>query len=829
MDSGKLLFLLRKLTHIGVYGLIGLLFFFLNPSVTQTYAASDSCPNGTTVNIVAHEDDDILFLSPDILHDIQNGKCQITIYMTAGDDNRSTSYWQGRENGEKAAYAYMANTANSWVTSTLNVNNHFLTVSTLLNNPTISLVFFRLPDGNTDGSGFSNNNYQSLQKLWTGSIGTIAAIDGSSTYTKTDLISTLTAVLNVFLPEVIRTQDYKDTINTTTDHSDHFISAYLTNSAQQQYSTPHTFTGYYDYQISSFASNVSGNDATLKQNTFFTYAAYDPAVCQTYLSCQSTSYGSWLVRQYPLDGILIPTVTPTPTATPTPTNIPSPTPTPNSFVGTELISNTWTLTGTNGAAEKDNQISNNILFSKDIAMVTFNLHGTKFGSGDDEASIIFIQNNDWYAVNLVKYGINSLNGTQTVTIPLTDFHRVGSSSTKLDLTKPVTNLHARFWNSSTFTVDLNSIFITSTNTTQTPTPIISPSPTPTVILIITPTPTPTSSIAPTPTVTVTPTPTVNITPTPSAIVTATPTPTPVAGTQVELLSGGSWTLTGNNGASEKNLGIPSTAISGMNSVDITFNFHGTKFGSGDDEASLIFIQNNTWFVVNLTAYGQNAYNGLQTITVPLSTFYKVGSPSTKLNLTQSVSDLHARFWNSGSFTVDVTSVKVKSLNSPTPTPTTSIIPTPTPTIGIPTPTPTVILSPTPTIPTGGSIELLTNGWILSGSNGSSENDIQIPTSSLSGKNTVSVTYNLHGTRFGSGDDEASIIFIQNYEWYMANIIGYGVNAFDGFQTISIPLTDFHKAGSTSTKLDLTKLVTNLHARFWNSGSFTVDLQRITIK
>src|SRR2546422_11650188 len=43
-------------------------------------------------------------------------------------------------------------------------------------------IFMRLPDGNTDGLGFSSTGFQSLAKLRDGSISSIAAVDGSATY-----------------------------------------------------------------------------------------------------------------------------------------------------------------------------------------------------------------------------------------------------------------------------------------------------------------------------------------------------------------------------------------------------------------------------------------------------------------------------------------------------------------------------------------------------------------------------------------------------------------------------------------------------------------------
>src|SRR6476620_1769830 len=89
------------------------------------------CLQGTTLNFVAHEDDDLLFLSPDLLHDIHNGRCVITVFLTAGDAGDVSSYWLARENGSKAAYAQMAGLANSWAQSSLNVSNHQLVLFTL--------------------------------------------------------------------------------------------------------------------------------------------------------------------------------------------------------------------------------------------------------------------------------------------------------------------------------------------------------------------------------------------------------------------------------------------------------------------------------------------------------------------------------------------------------------------------------------------------------------------------------------------------------------------------------------------------------------------------
>ncbi len=253
------------------------------------------------MNIVAHEDDDLLFLSPDLLHAIQNNWCVRTVYVTAGDSGAGEGYWSGREAGDKAAYAEMAGVANSWTQSDAGVSGHPMPLFTLNGQPNVSLVFMRLPDGNQDGSGFPGDNYESLQKLWGGtSIGTISTIhtvDGSSSYTRQDLINTMATLMQAFAPSQIHVQDYVGTFGDG-DHSDHHASAYFAQVAQLQYTLPHTFTGYMDYGTQNLAQNVTGSDLTNKQNAFFAYAQYDGSVCGSVTACASTAYGAWLQRQY---------------------------------------------------------------------------------------------------------------------------------------------------------------------------------------------------------------------------------------------------------------------------------------------------------------------------------------------------------------------------------------------------------------------------------------------------------------------------------------------------------------------------------------------------
>ena len=264
----------------------------------QLRASAASAPTaGATLTIVAHEDDDLLFISPDLLHAIQAGVAVRTVYVTAGDDGMPAGYWMTREGGPKAAYALMAGTANSWTLSDAGVPGHPIPLLTLTGSPNISLAYMRLPDGNLNGSGFPSTGNESLQQLWQGTIATIDAIDGSSSYTQTSLVATLARLMTAFEPAQIYTQDFIGTYSDG-DHSDHHTTAYLTQAATQQYAAAHSVKGYEGYGTSSRRTNVSGADLTAKQNAFYAYAQDDSQVCNSKSSCAGGDYAAWLLREY---------------------------------------------------------------------------------------------------------------------------------------------------------------------------------------------------------------------------------------------------------------------------------------------------------------------------------------------------------------------------------------------------------------------------------------------------------------------------------------------------------------------------------------------------
>lgn len=264
--------------------------------------------------IVAHEDDDLLFMNPDIQTSIADGHRVQTVYLTAGDGCRSKEYWEAqREAGVKAAYAEMAGVADRWVEVTGRVKEF-----RLLPQRNVSLVFFRLPSpAKEDGTACAHG--KTLEKLWNGDIQTLSPLDGSSTsYTKQGLIQAVAAVVQDFHPSLIHTLDgsgknpfpcspgnparcrtFYPAVGREYiyDHTDHYHAALFAREAAALSVQPYRLLKYRGYNIAlEKAANLPGTAIAVKQNVFETYAEHDDVVADD--PPFDDFYQLWLQRQY---------------------------------------------------------------------------------------------------------------------------------------------------------------------------------------------------------------------------------------------------------------------------------------------------------------------------------------------------------------------------------------------------------------------------------------------------------------------------------------------------------------------------------------------------
>jgi LmbE family N-acetylglucosaminyl deacetylase len=259
----------------------------------------------TIVNVVAHQDDDLLFLNPDLQHEIQAGDCVRTVFITAGNDGQGRPYWLSRQLGSEAAYSTMIGAKGIWVQHTVELaKNEYVTVANPGGNHKVSLIFMNLPDGNLDGQGFPMSNYESLTKLQNGTIAGIQTVDGQSSYTASQLVKAIAQLMELYRPSEVHTQADLAALPDP-DHPDHIATSKFTQAAATVYDQEE-FVGqvttplkrYIGYPIQTYPANVSGTDLAEKQAAFFAYGRFDTGVCTTAIACQSMTYGAYLARQY---------------------------------------------------------------------------------------------------------------------------------------------------------------------------------------------------------------------------------------------------------------------------------------------------------------------------------------------------------------------------------------------------------------------------------------------------------------------------------------------------------------------------------------------------
>ena len=266
-----------------------------------------TCPTAnSSMNVVAHEDDDLLFMDPATATDVASGGCLTTVYLTAGDDGQSEAYWHGREVGAMAAYAAMAGVKASWTTTRLLTASGQAAVTDTLDGTDIRLIFLRLPTGSPQGRAL--HHHQCLSKLHAGTIAAVDAIDGTAVYTSASLRATLTGFMTQFRPSVIRTLDYADQYGDG-DHADHHNAAYYAYEAQRSYPVPHRVQGFRGYPMTRLPANQPDAVAAKKLAIFLAYSAHDSHTCQTAAACrQNGRYWSWMSRTYQVSGPPAPTV-----------------------------------------------------------------------------------------------------------------------------------------------------------------------------------------------------------------------------------------------------------------------------------------------------------------------------------------------------------------------------------------------------------------------------------------------------------------------------------------------------------------------------------------
>ncbi|GAA1340713.1 PIG-L family deacetylase [Saccharothrix algeriensis] len=263
------------------------------------------------LQIVAHHDDDLLFMNPDVRDAIRSGHRLMTVFLTAGEAEEpdANGYSAARQAGARAAYARMAGVPDEWDGAAMPLaDGRAAERYALRARPQVALVFLNLPE---DADPRADGGRGALRRLWEDrrgwhSVRTLLPTGGvvatPSRYTGNGLIRVLVGLMAEFRPTVLRTQDADPDPaypfwRPWHDHPDHVMSARFAEAAGRIHrrgpGRPRlTQVGYRDYNTETAPANLAPAQQDDKIGHFAAYQRHDR------LAVGPASYDRWPRRMY---------------------------------------------------------------------------------------------------------------------------------------------------------------------------------------------------------------------------------------------------------------------------------------------------------------------------------------------------------------------------------------------------------------------------------------------------------------------------------------------------------------------------------------------------
>src|SRR3954469_18809283 len=125
--------------------------------------AGPSLPRSHDLVIVAHQDDDLLFMQPDLWNAIHRRQPVTVVYVTAGDAGHGVAYAASRTIAAKAAYGQVSR-SQDWHCGWIELAGHAAQRCDLPAG-NVALMFLGYPDG-----GVFGDQPASLLHLWEGTV-----------------------------------------------------------------------------------------------------------------------------------------------------------------------------------------------------------------------------------------------------------------------------------------------------------------------------------------------------------------------------------------------------------------------------------------------------------------------------------------------------------------------------------------------------------------------------------------------------------------------------------------------------------------------------------
>ncbi|CAB3780969.1 hypothetical protein LMG28614_01128 [Paraburkholderia ultramafica] len=250
------------------------------------------CSAGTLVTVVAHLDDDLLFVDPAINERLDAGWCITTVHLIGGANGADFAYVQTRERASRLAYARMAGVPDDWIESNLALAGKFVHQMVLKAKPQVRLLELRLPGGGVRGGrvplGLLWEQHATLFTYPMNEDGT-----GRVKYDRDALSATLKAIL------AQASEIY--TLNPDTvpfiEHPDHIYAARITRHVAQTLGKSVPIVYHVTYPTGGWPANLPSAEVQRKRDIVASYFSIDGSE-SSHVFGEFQWDGNWVARRY---------------------------------------------------------------------------------------------------------------------------------------------------------------------------------------------------------------------------------------------------------------------------------------------------------------------------------------------------------------------------------------------------------------------------------------------------------------------------------------------------------------------------------------------------
>ncbi|HUR07531.1 MAG TPA: PIG-L family deacetylase [Nonomuraea sp.] len=244
-------------------------------------AFASTTADSSFMQVVAHEDDDLLFMNPDIDDSIRAGMASVTVFMTAGQitgtGNTDEQRARNRQRGIQDAYARMAGVPDAnpaaqeeWHGTAWSIAGRQVERYTLTDHPQVQLVFMNLRDDQL-GWYYAVDDFIDHTVIPENGL-----VSQSFSYVFDDVGAVLAGLMDHYRPTVLRGQDPLPDSRYNPGHGDHVAAAKFAADAAESYGSPLVQVNYRDYNIEDVPVNLSVQARDRKSAILGNYLHYDP-------------------------------------------------------------------------------------------------------------------------------------------------------------------------------------------------------------------------------------------------------------------------------------------------------------------------------------------------------------------------------------------------------------------------------------------------------------------------------------------------------------------------------------------------------------------------